>query len=256
MNRLANVPQNNYNIWNLVAQGLIGDEDVLSDGKIADQEYLNYLGSLNLNNIGISTNSSSRPLTARNPIRRAESMNSSSTNRPNTARNPIRRAESTNRPNTASNNSRIPIRRAEPTNRPNRDANTPRNLIRRVLTPTIRPTPPDIPFPNRNRPSIYRNSQENTRIDSNFVSNNNRIIKTPGARPIDISLNNSLPKGKENEVCKNDFTCVICLTNKRSHLITPCNHFCLCQNCAFRIRNQNKCPICRKLNIKVQKVFF
>ena len=235
MNRLANVPQNNYNIWNLVAQGLIGDEDVLSDGKIADQEYLNYLGSLNLNNIGISTNSSSRPLTARNPIRRAES---------------------TNRPNTASNNSRIPIRRAEPTNRPNRDANTPRNLIRRVLTPTIRPTPPDIPFPNRNRPSIYRNSQENTRIDSNFVSNNNRIIKTPGARPIDISLNNSLPKGKENEVCKNDFTCVICLTNKRSHLITPCNHFCLCQNCAFRIRNQNKCPICRKLNIKVQKVFF
>ena len=240
MNRLAIVPQNNYNIWNLVAHGLINDDDVLSDGKIADQEYLNYLGSLNLNNIGISTNSSSRPQTARNHIRRAESMNNSSTNRPNTAsntyRNPIRRAESTNRSNTVSNNSRIPIRR--------------------VLTPTIRPTPPDIPFPNRNRPSIYRNSQENTRIDSNFVSNNHRIIKTPGARPIDISLNNSLPRGKENEVCKNDFTCVICLTNKRSHLITPCNHFCLCQNCAFRIRNQNKCPICRKLNIKVQKVFF
>ena len=240
MNRLAIVPQNNYNIWNLVAHGLINDEDVLSNGKIADQDYLNYLGSLNLNNIGISTNSSSRPVTARNPIRRAESMNSSPTNRPNTA----------------TNTSRNPIRRAESTNRPNTATNTSRNPIRRVITPTIRPIPPQTPFPNRNRPSIYRNSQENTRIDTNFVSNNNRIIKIPGARPIDISLNNSLSRGKENEVCKNDFTCVICLTNKRSHLITPCNHFCLCQNCAFRIRNQNKCPICRKVNIKVQKVFF
>ena len=238
MNRLAIVPQNNYNIWNLVAHGLISDEDVLSDGKIADQEYLNYLGSLNLNNIGISTNSSSRPQTARNPIRRAESMN---------------------RPNTGGNTARNPIRRAESTNRPNTGANTVRNPIRRVITPIIRPNPPPTPFPIRNRPSIYRNitqTEVNTRIDSNYINHNSRIIKTPGGRPIDISLNNSLPTRKENEVLRNDFTCVICLTNKRSHIIIPCNHICLCQNCAFRIRNQNKCPICRKVNIKVQKVFF
>ena len=244
MNRLAIVPQNNYNIWNLVAQGLINDEDVSINGKIIDQEYLDYLGSLNLDSIEVSNETRRRPQTARNPIRRSISVNNSN-NITNTGNNT----------NTANSNNLSRL-------------NTPRNLIRRSVsvTPresTYRSVTNNSNFNRLSRPSIYRNfssNQENSRIQSNLNNNNNnniRQIKTPGARAIDVSLNNVFANQNQNQnqIVKNDFTCVICLTNKRSYLISPCNHLCLCQNCALRIKNQNKCPICRKVNIKVQKVF-
>tara|TARA_Y100000389_G_scaffold66748_3_gene62964 strand:+ start:100 stop:864 length:765 start_codon:yes stop_codon:yes gene_type:complete len=253
MNRLAIIPQNNYNIWNLVAQGLINDDDVSTNGKIIDQEYIDYLGSLNLNNIEVSNNISNetrrRPQTARNPIRRSISVNNS---------NNITNAENNTNTVNSNNLSRL---------------NTPRNLIRRSVSVTPRESNYRSISNNSNisrlsRPSIYRNissNQENTRIVSNLNNNNNSnnnnvcVIKTPGARAIDISLNNVFinqnQNQNQNQIVKNDFTCVICLTNKRSYLISPCNHLCLCQNCALRIKNQNKCPICRKVNIKVQKVF-
>ncbi len=48
--------------------------------------------------------------------------------------------------------------------------------------------------------------------------------------------------------------CVICFSNERSHLITPCNHLCCCSTCANQIKNQ--CPICRRPIGSIQRIFF
>ena len=50
--------------------------------------------------------------------------------------------------------------------------------------------------------------------------------------------------------------CAICLTNERKYIVTPCNHFCLCNNCSNRIQHENKCPICRRRNIRVQEIYY
>lgn len=52
--------------------------------------------------------------------------------------------------------------------------------------------------------------------------------------------------------------CIVCLTNKRTHIIKECNHFILCQECAISVFNSDKkCPMCRALMIvPAKKVFF
>jgi hypothetical protein len=39
-------------------------------------------------------------------------------------------------------------------------------------------------------------------------------------------------------------TCVVCLTDERSILTTPCNHMCLCNTCATHT-SITMCPLCR-----------
>eukprot|EP00826_Nyctotherus_ovalis_P066601 TRINITY_DN9861_c0_g1_i5.p1 TRINITY_DN9861_c0_g1~~TRINITY_DN9861_c0_g1_i5.p1 ORF type:complete len:106 (-),score=22.37 TRINITY_DN9861_c0_g1_i5:155-472(-) len=40
--------------------------------------------------------------------------------------------------------------------------------------------------------------------------------------------------------------CIVCLTEPKNTMLTPCNHACLCNNCAEILRvNKNLCPICR-----------
>jgi hypothetical protein len=37
--------------------------------------------------------------------------------------------------------------------------------------------------------------------------------------------------------------CIVCLVNPKTHLIKPCNHFCVCGEC---IRQLNECPLCKR----------
>ena len=37
--------------------------------------------------------------------------------------------------------------------------------------------------------------------------------------------------------------CIVCLVNPKTHLIKPCNHFCVCGEC---IRQLNECPLCKQ----------
>ena len=37
--------------------------------------------------------------------------------------------------------------------------------------------------------------------------------------------------------------CVVCMVNPKTHLIKPCNHFCVCEDC---IRLLNTCPLCQR----------
>jgi E3 ubiquitin-protein ligase MGRN1 len=41
--------------------------------------------------------------------------------------------------------------------------------------------------------------------------------------------------------------CVVCLTNLKETLVVPCDHMCLCMECANIMRSQydSKCPMCR-----------
>ena len=40
-----------------------------------------------------------------------------------------------------------------------------------------------------------------------------------------------------------DNVCIVCLVNPKTHLIKPCNHFCVCGDC---IRQLNECPLCKR----------
>lgn len=46
--------------------------------------------------------------------------------------------------------------------------------------------------------------------------------------------------------------CVICLSRERRYATTPCAHLCLCELCCNKI---DKCPICRKKNIGLMRIY-
>jgi hypothetical protein len=48
-----------------------------------------------------------------------------------------------------------------------------------------------------------------------------------------------------------DDTCAICLTERVTHLLLPCKHACICENCFNLI---DKCPICQRLVISYFKI--
>lgn len=49
--------------------------------------------------------------------------------------------------------------------------------------------------------------------------------------------------------------CVVCLSAKKSVLLEPCAHICMCSNCANDIRLNNKCPVCRIIITKRNTVY-
>eukprot|EP01117_Protostelium_nocturnum_P009975 TRINITY_DN3553_c0_g3_i1.p1 TRINITY_DN3553_c0_g3~~TRINITY_DN3553_c0_g3_i1.p1 ORF type:complete len:603 (-),score=245.46 TRINITY_DN3553_c0_g3_i1:95-1903(-) len=45
---------------------------------------------------------------------------------------------------------------------------------------------------------------------------------------------------------KEDIECVVCLSEKKEVMISPCNHLCLCKGCSNNLKKSLKeCPICR-----------
>ena len=226
-----NVPHNNNNLWELVSCGLIDENDVFENGKIINQGYINYLMSLNIttdSNRNFSTSSNSN-------IRQSITPRS----------NNIRR----NRSISQNNRNNIFIPNIQDTSR----------ALRRNHS-----------MQSNNNRSLNQNNQNNTN-SSNGLS----------LRQIQIERNRQLEREKEierrerelremyrNNEFENDYTnkinlnssspllCVICLTNERKYIITPCNHFCLCDNCSERVQYENKCPICRTSNISVQEIYY
>jgi len=56
-------------------------------------------------------------------------------------------------------------------------------------------------------------------------------------------------------VLKRDEECVVCLENKKTHVISPCMHMCLCADCAKPHVIKNKCPLCRTAVQGITEVF-
>lgn len=48
--------------------------------------------------------------------------------------------------------------------------------------------------------------------------------------------------------------CTVCLENEKNILLEPCNHVCLCENCAAQI--DKLCPICRAEFTTQKKIYF
>lgn len=66
---------------------------------------------------------------------------------------------------------------------------------------------------------------------------------------IDKYINNKLPSiSIENK-------CVICYINIKTHIIYPCGHKCICQECEKKKKMILKCPICNHKIIDIIKIF-
>tara|TARA_B100001093_G_scaffold514400_1_gene588339 strand:- start:775 stop:1440 length:666 start_codon:yes stop_codon:yes gene_type:complete len=218
-NKIAIKPQNNYNIWDLVAQGFIDENDVSEKGTILNQEYIDCLATLNLTSISSNTDiSNSTP-----------------------RRNRRQRPPIAPRPRTTNTNTpRVQTTARASARNPRLNSSIASSLIspRYLISPT-RPQP--IVNVRREERSIFRS-----------------VPRVNVSLPVNKDNNEALKEGtsEEKKDEENDkLLCVICLTNQRRYIITPCNHFCLCAKCCNRIKSENKCPICRKMNIKVEKVY-
>lgn len=49
--------------------------------------------------------------------------------------------------------------------------------------------------------------------------------------------------------------CVVCNDNSPTHVVVPCFHMCLCQDCAPPVEKTGNCPICRGEIKSINKVF-
>ena len=57
-------------------------------------------------------------------------------------------------------------------------------------------------------------------------------------------------------VLKRDEECVVCLENKKTHVISPCMHMCLCADCATGFEGKNaKCPMCSKKVGNIARIY-
>jgi len=96
------------------------------------------------------------------------------------------------------------------------------------------------------------------------VKENDQIIMKPGDG-FDyvikkVSINNREPDEDsiDNTVIPHDILCLICLQNKRTHVIIECFHVVACAECAKLIHeNSHECPLCRKpITNPLKKLYF
>ena len=46
---------------------------------------------------------------------------------------------------------------------------------------------------------------------------------------------------------KQDLTCCVCMTEKKTHANMNCCHLCVCEKCCYSLNN--KCPLCRTIGV-------
>ena len=50
--------------------------------------------------------------------------------------------------------------------------------------------------------------------------------------------------------------CAVCWNQEKNTVLQPCNHYCVCSDCAVKVRRAaGKCPICRSPIVATQRVF-
>ena len=76
-------------------------------------------------------------------------------------------------------------------------------------------------------------------LDEN-TENNEEDESLPTLPAIIQSNTNNNPPLATNEADG----CVICFTNKKEYILTPCGHLCLCENCSHNPL-VTTCPVCR-----------
>lgn len=46
---------------------------------------------------------------------------------------------------------------------------------------------------------------------------------------------------------EDEWTCCVCMNEKKTHANLNCGHMCVCENCSYSVGN--KCPLCRTIGI-------
>ena len=61
----------------------------------------------------------------------------------------------------------------------------------------------------------------------------------------------------EEPVAASVRACAVCLEAMPDRLVKPCNHLALCCKCAAQVRRERpaRCPLCRAVIVKIEKVF-
>ena len=68
-------------------------------------------------------------------------------------------------------------------------------------------------------------------------------------KDLEIAINLSLQSKKNND----EEYCIICFDKKITTAFIPCGHLCCCFECAKKCKK--KCPMCRKSNKSIQKIY-
>lgn len=95
-----------------------------------------------------------------------------------------------------------------------------------------------------------------------IIKEGDKVIMKPGDG-WDFIIRKDSENNKEYDIdnanIPHDIKCLICLDNKRTHMIPTCFHVVACAQCAFKLYQLDKkeCPICRvEYNSPLQKLFF
>jgi TPR repeat protein len=59
-----------------------------------------------------------------------------------------------------------------------------------------------------------------------------------------LALDENVVSGPAESTLGGETTCIVCFTNPKTHLATPCFHQCVCDECAAKL---DKCPVCRSV---------
>ena len=59
----------------------------------------------------------------------------------------------------------------------------------------------------------------------------------------------------DHEALSERYLCVICQDAQKTILLRPCNHLCLCGNCASNVTAVRRCPLCNTTITERMKVF-
>ena len=96
------------------------------------------------------------------------------------------------------------------------------------------------------------------------ITNNNNIVLVEDYEIIDEEIDYNIDdfvvddyeKDLEKAIklsLQNTKNCIICFDNKINAVFVPCGHLCCCYSCAAKCKK--KCPICRKKNKLIQKIY-
>lgn len=91
-------------------------------------------------------------------------------------------------------------------------------------------------------------------ITATFMTEWNRRIVSDTSPPSAASSMLSSASDDEIKDENQSDNCIICFTNKRTHLLVPCGHFLYCQICVHNI-SKKKCAMCRQPFSGIQRVY-
>ena len=94
----------------------------------------------------------------------------------------------------------------------------------------------------------YKEKEESS-SDEDISYDQDNFVLHNYEKDLEIAINLSLQSKKNND----DENCIICFDKKITTAFIPCGHLCCCFECAKKCKK--KCPMCRKSNKSIQKIY-